>query len=152
MYSKDFLKLTLSQFVAQIYKQERPHITESLFHIFLTPPPQASSLSNSLLIIMSTSCEPTPLPPLSLTKCITTVFQKPDFHDNLKHCKTKRIQNMISRTRNLFTFPDLTLLFQFSYRFFIFCYVIFNLFPQFLSSFKLQLLFISKDHFNAFSL
>ena len=61
-------------------------------------------------------------------------------------------QNMISRTRNLFTFPDLTFLFQFSYRFFIFPCIIFNFFPQFWSSFKLQLLFMSKDDFNDFNL
>ena len=43
--------------------------------------------------------------------------------------------------RNLFTFPDLTFSFQFSYRLFIFSCIIFNSFLQFLSSFKLQLLF-----------
>ena len=43
--------------------------------------------------------------------------------------------------RNLFTFPDFTFSFQFSYCFCIFCCIMFNFFSQFLFSFKLQLLF-----------
>ena len=46
--------------------------------------------------------------------------------------------------RNLFTFPDFTFSFQFSYRLFIFCCTIFNFYSQFLFSFKLQLLFYVK--------
>ena len=43
--------------------------------------------------------------------------------------------------KNLFKFPDLTFSFQFSYGFFIFCCIIFDLLPQLLCSLKLQLLF-----------
>ena len=35
---------------------------------------------------------PTLCPPLPLTKCITVVFQKPDFPNNLKKYKTKTIR------------------------------------------------------------
>ena len=43
--------------------------------------------------------------------------------------------------KTLFKFPDLSFSFQFSYRFYIFRYTIFDFFLQFLCSFKLQLLF-----------
>ena len=59
----------------------------------------------------------------------------------LYYCFVQSIRLENGPIRNLFKFPDLTFSFQFSYRFFIFCCIIFDLFPQLLCSFKLQLLF-----------
>ena len=62
-------------------------------------------------------------------------------------CFVQCIQLESGPIRNLFLFSDLFFWFKFSYRFFMFHCIIFDIFPQVLCSFKLQLLFHIKLSF-----
>ena len=146
MYLKDFIKLTLSQFVAEIYKRSIHILRNHFSPDFWTASPlydQTSSLSITPLIIMSTSREPPPFypttPSSSLNQNIISKARMLLFGIVfvLYCCFIQCIWLESGLMRNLFTFPDLTFSFQFSDRFFIFFSIIFNFFPQFLSTFKL---------------
>ena len=147
MYLKEFIKLKLSQFVAEIYRGS-VYISRSHFFPDCWPPfllcSQASSLSNIPSIIMSTSCEPllpTSASCLNQNKISRTRMLLLGIVFVLYCCFIQCIWLEKGLIRNLCTFPDLTFSFQFSYRFFIFCCIIINFFSQFLFSFKLQSLF-----------
>ena len=134
MYSKNFIKLTLSLLLKITngnVNTLRNHFFIDFWHLFSPLLPSINIMWTPLL------------PPLASVLLLFSNNQI--FLTIWKNTKRKRFrrtasclnQNMISRTRNPFTFPYLTFLFGFSYRFFIFRCIIYNFFPQFLSSFKL---------------
>ena len=149
MYSKDFINLTLSQFVTEIYKGS-VHILRNYFFPDFWPLPLPFVIKHHQVLSLLSLCQhrvnTSPALPLSASCLNQYMISRTrmllfGIIFVLYCCFIQWVWLESRLMRNLFTFPDLTFSFQFSYRLFIFCCIIFNSFLQFLSSFKLQLLF-----------